>query len=107
LLKMTYNISIPKQYFTYIMTNQHNSVLYTGITHDLAGRVWQHKEGKIEGFTKRYNIDKLVYYESYADVNEAILREKQIKGWLRSKKVSLIEEDNESWEDLGRGWFDD
>jgi putative endonuclease len=98
---------MPKQYFTYIMTNQHNSVLYTGITHDLAGRVWQHKEGKIEGFTKRYNIDKLVYYESYADVNEAILREKQIKGWLRSKKVSLIEEDNESWEDLSQGWFDD
>jgi putative endonuclease len=89
------------------MTNQHNTVLYTGITHDLAGRVWQHKEGKIEGFTKRYNIDKLVYYESYADVNEAILREKQIKGWLRSKKVSLIEEDNESWEDLSQGWFDD
>jgi putative endonuclease len=89
------------------MTNQHNSVLYTGITHDLAGRVWQHKEGKIEGFTKRYNIDKLVYYESYADVNEAILREKQIKGWLRSKKVSLIEEDNESWEDLSQGWYDD
>jgi putative endonuclease len=98
---------MPNQYFTYIMTNQHNSVLYTGITHDLAGRVWQHKEGKIEGFTKRYNIDKLVYYESYADVNEAILREKQIKGWLRSKKVSLIEEDNESWEDLSQGWFDD
>jgi putative endonuclease len=89
------------------MTNQHNSVLYTGITHDLAGRVWQHKEGKIEGFTKRYNIDKLVYYESYADVNEAILCGKQIKGWLRSKKVSLVEEDNESWEDLSQGWFDD
>jgi putative endonuclease len=89
------------------MTNQHNTVLYTGITHDLAGRVWQHKEGKIEGFTKRYNVDKLVYYESYADVNEAILREKQIKGWLRSKKVSLIEEDNESWEDLSQGWYDD
>jgi putative endonuclease len=107
LLKMTYNISMSKEYFTYIMTNQHNTVLYTGITHDIAGRVWQHKEGKIEGFTKRYNVDKLVYYESYADVNEAILREKQIKGWLRAKKVSLIEEDNESWEDLSRGWFDD
>jgi putative endonuclease len=98
---------MPNQYFTYIMTNQHNSVLYTGITHDLAGRVWQHKEGKIEGFTKRYNIDKLVYYESYADVKEAILREKQIKGWLRAKKISLIEEDNESWEDLSQGWYDD
>jgi putative endonuclease len=96
-----------KQYFTYIMTNQLNTVLYTGITHDLAGRVWQHKEGKIEGFTKRYRVNKLVYFESYVDVNQAILREKQIKGWLRAKKISLIEKDNKSWEDLSQGWYDD
>lgn len=103
---MTYNISMQKQYFTYIMTNQHNTVLYTGITHDLVGRVWQHKEGRIEGFTKRYNINKLVYFESFTYVNEATLREKQIKGWLRLKKISLIEEDNKFWDDLSEGWYE-
>ncbi len=96
-----------KQYFTYIMTNQHNTVLYTGITRDLAGRVWQHKKGEIQGFTKRYNVNKLVYYETYEDVNDAIIREKQIKGWLRSRKINLIETDNKNWEDLSQGWYDD
>jgi len=96
-----------KQYFTYIMTNQHNTVLYTGITHDLAGRVWQHKEGKTEGFTKRYNVNKLVYFETFNDVNDAIVREKQIKGLLRSKKITSIEVDNKNWDDLSQGWFDE
>jgi len=96
-----------KQYYTYIMTNKYNSVLYTGITHDLSGRVWQHKEKEIDGFTKRYNLTKLVYFEAYEDVNEAILREKQIKGWLRIKKVRLIEGVNPKWEDLSEGWYVD
>jgi len=89
------------------MTNQHNTVLYTGITSDLAGRVWQHKKGEIQGFTKRYNINKLVYFESHEDVNQAIIREKQIKGWLRSRKINLIEDDNKNWEDLSQGWYDE
>jgi putative endonuclease len=89
------------------MTNKYNTALYTGITHDLSGRVWQHKEKKIDGFTKRYNLTKLVYYEAFEDVNEAILREKQIKGWLRIKKVRLIEGVNPKWEDLSEGWYVD
>ena len=95
-----------KEYFTYIMTNQYNTVLYTGITGNLAGRVWQHKERRIEGFTKRYNVTKLVYYEIYEDVRDAIMREKQIKGWLRSKKIALIESLNPKWEDLSDGWYE-
>ena len=98
---------MPKQYFTYIMTNQHNTVLYTGITSDLAGRVWQHKNGVIKGFTKRYNFNKLVYFETCEDVNDAIIREKQIKGWLRSRKIYLIETDNKNWEYLSQGWYAD
>jgi putative endonuclease len=98
---------MPKQYFTYIMTNKNNTVLYTGMTHDLAGRVWQHKKGEIEGFTKRYKAQKLIHYEINENVNEAILREKQIKGWLRSKKIELIETDNKEWEDLSQGWYDE
>lgn len=96
-----------KQYYTYIMSNKYNSVLYTGTTHDLAGRVWQHKEGKTESFTKRYKVNKLVYYETYNDVNEAILREKQIKGWVRVRKIKLIETENNNWEDLSEGWYVD
>jgi putative endonuclease len=96
-----------KQYFTYIMNNQHNTVLYTGITRDMAVRVWQHKKGEIKGFTKRYNVNKLVYFETYEDVNDAIICEKQIKGCLRSKNFFLIETDNKNWEDLCQGWYDD
>jgi len=96
-----------KQYYTYIMTNKYNTVLYTGIAHDLSGRVWQHKEKMIDGFTKRYNLTKLVYFEAYEDVNGAILREKQIKGWLRIKKVRMIEGVNPKWEDLSEGWYVD
>lgn len=89
------------------MTNKYNRVLYTGITHDLTGRIWQHKKGEIEGFTKRYNVYKLVYYKMYEDVSDAILREKQIKGWLRSRKIELIETDNKNWDDLSEGWYDE
>jgi putative endonuclease len=92
-----------KTYFVYIMTNR-TKTLYTGVTGDLAGRVAQHKEGKGSAFTSKYKIDKLVYYEEYHDVREAIAREKQIKGWLREKKVSLIESMNPDWVDLSAGW---
>jgi len=96
-----------RQFYTYIMTNKNNSVLYTGVAHDLAGRVWQHKEGTNEGFTKWYNLHKLVYYETFEDVNTAIVREKQIKGWLRARKIELVETENQNWEDLSADWYDD
>ncbi len=88
------------QYYVYIMTNKYNTVLYTGVTNDLKKRIWQHKEKLVEGFTKQYNITKLVYYESSADVKSAIAREKQIKGGSRQKKVDLVNSMNEDWRDL-------
>lgn len=92
-----------KDYYVYIMSN-HSRTLYTGMTNDLKRRVWQHKEKRIEGFTKQYNITKLVFYESTNDVHVAIAREKQIKGWLRAKKIALIESMNPEWKDLAEGW---
>lgn len=82
------------------MTNETNSVLYTGITSNLPGRAWQHKEKLIEGFTKKYNIDKLVYYEVFKEPLEAITREKQIKAGSRKKKIDLIISKNPSFLDL-------
>jgi putative endonuclease len=93
-----------EQYYVYIMTNK-SRTLYTGITNNLERRVYEHKNKLIEGFTKKYNITKLVYYEISNDVEAAIAREKQIKGWLRSKKIALIESVNPQWEDLSNGWF--
>jgi putative endonuclease len=94
-----------KQYYVYIMTNS-SRTLYTGVTDDLVRRVYEHKNKLIEGFTKKYNITKLVYYEITSDVQAAIQREKQIKGWLRKKKIALIEEANPEWEDLSEGWYE-
>ena len=93
-----------KQYYVYIMTN-HSRTLYTGMTNDLHRRVWQHKQKRIEGFTKRYNITQLVFYEQTPDVHAAIAREKQIKGWVRRKKIALIEESNPEWKDLSKDWY--
>jgi putative endonuclease len=89
-----------KQYFIYIMTNKNHSVLYTGVTNDLKRRVYEHKNKLTEGFTKKYNTNKLVFYEIYNDINEAIAREKQIKDGSRVKKIKLIEEMNHKWHDL-------
>jgi putative endonuclease len=86
--------------YVYIMTNKNNTVLYTGVTSDLGKRVWQHKEKLVEGFTKRYNIVKLVYYEVCPDVVSAIAREKQIKGGSRQNKVNLVNSRNPEWRDL-------
>jgi putative endonuclease len=83
------------------MTNKANRVLYTGVTNDLERRVYEHKEKLVEGFTKKYNVNKLVFYEICVDIEGAIAREKQIKGWLRRKKVALIESVNPEWRDLG------
>ena len=89
-----------KQYHIYIMANWSNTVLYTGMTGDLIGRVWQHKEKRIKGFTSRYNVTKLVYYEVFATAYDAIAREKQIKAGSRQKKVDLINKVNPEWKDL-------
>jgi len=79
-------------------------VIYTGVTSNLMGRVYQHKNGLIKGFTKRYNIDQLVYYAETNDIMEAICYEKKIKGWLRSRKIELIESVNPEWKDLSEDW---
>jgi len=89
-----------KQFYVYIMSNKNNTVLYTGVTNDLRRRVYEHREKVFEGFTKKYNITKLVYYEILRDAETAIAREKQIKGGSRQKKVDLIEEMNPQWKDL-------
>jgi len=89
-----------KQYFAYILSNKNNTVLYTGVTNNLLVRVWQHKNKVYKGFTSKYNINKLVYYEIFEDAYEAISREKQIKNLLRIKKEALINKDNPDWEDL-------
>lgn len=94
-----------RYYYVYIMTNKRNTVLYTGVTGNLESRILQHKNKEIEGFTSKYNINKLVYYEEFDNAYEAILREKQIKGGSRKKKIQLIESINKEWEDLSEGWF--
>lgn len=87
-------------YYLYIMTNNYNSVLYTGVTNDLQRRVYEHKSKSIEGFTKKYNITKLVYYEIFEDASTAISREKQIKAGSRQKKIDLVNSLNQEWKDL-------
>jgi putative endonuclease len=95
----------PKQFHVYIMTNNPRSpVLYVGITGNLPHRVWQHKNRLTPGFTSRYNITQLVYYELFFYPDTAINREKEIKGWRRSKKIKLIESMNPRWEDLAKDW---
>ena len=89
-----------KQYYLYIMTNKLNSVLYTGVTSNLEKRVHEHKSKLIEGFTKKYNVDRLVYYEVFDDINDAITREKQIKAGSRQKKIDVIAGINPTWKDL-------
>ena len=87
-------------YYVYMMCNWNNKVLYTGITNNLERRIYEHKNKLVKGFTEKYNINKLVYFEHTEDVNSAIAREKQIKGWTRKKKNDLIESTNPRWKDL-------
>ena len=88
-------------YYVYLMTNSHNTVIYTGVTSDLVRRIYEHKNHLDKGsFTARYNVEKLVYFEETTDVKAAIEREKQIKGWNRNRKNKLVEQKNPNWEDL-------
>ncbi len=93
-----------RQYYVYILTNRKQGVPYTGVTNDLERRIYEHKNKLISGFASKYNLTKLVYFEETTDVNAAITREKQIKGWLRKKKVALIESKNPEWKDLTEEW---
>ena len=88
------------QYYVYLLTNKNNTVIYTGVTNGLKRRVYEHKEKLIDGFTKKYNVNKHVYFESTNDVNSAIQREKQIKAGSRQKKIDLINSMNPEWKDL-------
>jgi putative endonuclease len=89
-----------KAFYVYMMTNRSRVVLYTGITNSLMRRVSQHQNGEIEGFTKTYKVNRLVYYECFNDPRDAIAREKEIKGWRREKKNALVETKNPEWADL-------
>ena len=89
-----------EQFYIYILTNQSNTVLYTGFTKDLIKRIWEHKQHLVKGFTSKYNVDKLVYFEASGDMYAALEREKQIKAGSRQKKIDLINEMNPNWEDL-------
>ena len=89
-----------RQYYVYVLASKIGGTLYIGVTNNLVRRVHEHREKLVEGFTKRYGVAKLVYYEVYSDVEAAITREKQMKKWNRAWKIRLIEEDNPNWDDL-------
>jgi putative endonuclease len=89
-----------KQYYVYILAGQKNGTLYVGVTSDLTKRVYEHKQNLVDGFSKKYSVHDLVYYEQHNEVEESILREKQIKKWNRKWKIRLIEEKNLGWSDL-------
>ncbi|OGY44260.1 MAG: hypothetical protein A3J62_02940 [Candidatus Buchananbacteria bacterium RIFCSPHIGHO2_02_FULL_38_8] len=94
-----------RRYFVYILTNWNNKVLYTGITNNLERRLFEHKNRIVEGFTTKYNVSKLVYYEEYNNAYDAITREKQIKNWHRQWKINLIKSLNSKWDDLSNNFF--
>jgi putative endonuclease len=98
-----YSMSEDKRYYVYIMASR-SLTLYTGLTGDLCRRALEHRNGEIEGFTKRYQVNRLVYYEAFKYVTHAIAREKQIKAWTRAKRLALIKSDNPTWQDLAEGW---
>jgi putative endonuclease len=89
-----------KEFYVYILAGKRNGTLYTGVSSDLVKRVWQHKHGKVEGFTQKYNVKNLVYYELHQTAESAITREKRIKKWRRAWKIKLIEDRNPNWDDL-------
>ena len=99
------NASPDRKYYVYILTNG-TRTLYVGVTNDIVRLVYEHKHKMVDGFTKKYNLTYLAYYDETSDVMSAIEREKQIKGWRRSKKIELIESVNPSWRDLAVDWYD-
>jgi len=94
-----------KTFYTYIMASE-SGTLYTGMTNNIKKRVYEHKKHLIEGFTDKYNVTKLLYFETFSEPTSAIKREKQIKSWRRQKKVALIDTKNPGWEDLSGNWYD-
>jgi putative endonuclease len=94
----------PHDYYVYIVTNK-SWTLYTGVTNNLEGRVWEHKHKSTKGFTSRYRMGKLIYMEHFRDIRDAIAREKQIKGWTRARKMALIKGAHPTCRDLSEGWF--
>ena len=91
-------------YYVYILTGKSNTALYIGVTNDLRRRVYEHKAEVLDGFTKKYHLHKLVYFEAFSEIYDAIAREKQLKGWKREKKNQLIERENPEWEDFSLEW---
>ena len=89
-----------KLYYVYILASRRNGTLYTGVTNDIGRRVWEHKSDLADGFTRKYGVHILVWYETHEDIDTAIAREKQIKGWNRAWKIRLIEKENSGWNDL-------
>jgi putative endonuclease len=92
------------RYFVYILAS-HSGTLYIGVTGNLRRRIWQHKQHAIAGFTETYDVTRLLYFETFHEVLQAIAREKQLKGWRRAKKIELLETKNPKWEDLSREWY--
>jgi putative endonuclease len=97
-------VRVAYNFYVYMMTNKGKNVLYMGVTNDRQKRIWQHRNQNGSSFTKRYNCDRLVYFEWYQDIRQAIARETQIKGWSRSKKDALIASLNPEWKDLTEDW---
>ncbi|WP_339885785.1 GIY-YIG nuclease family protein [Polaribacter vadi] len=95
------------QYYVYILASKIRGTLYIGMTNDLQRRVYEHKMGITRGFTSKYGVNKLIYFETFKDVNEAIEREKRLKKWNRAWKIELFEKNNPSWQDLAKDWYDD
>jgi len=95
------------QYYVYLLASKIRGTLYIGMTNDLQRRVYEHKTGIKEGFTQKYGVNKLMYFETFQDVNEAIERENNLKKWKRDWKIKLIEKDNKKWLDLAKNWYDD
>jgi putative endonuclease len=95
-----------KTYWVYILASQKNGTLYTGVTNSLERRTWQHRQGTVASFTAKYGVTRLVYFEPFRDVSNAIAREKQLKAGSRKKKIALIEMENPEWLDLAASWFD-
>lgn len=94
-----------RSYFVYILASRRNGTLYVGVTNNLLRRVYEHKTDFNEGFTKKYGVHRLVYFEETNDISQAILREKQLKKWYRKWKIQLIKKENPEWKDLSEGWY--